>query len=114
MKKSLFEAVKQFVNEVPVGETFTSKSLIAFAGPYETTTRWKQWNSNPNYRTHTYKSYLRRVGFLTNMKTGLWRVEKHIHPKVTLGTIEFLIGYKKIYNGLTKAATIEKINNLQY
>jgi hypothetical protein len=109
MKKNLFQAVKTYINGVEVGKTFTTKHLIDVVGDHEVLTWWKSVNS-PNYRTHTYKSYLRRTGFLSNPKRGVWKVEKHIPEFVTLGTIEFLIGYKKIYNGLTKLETEDKIN----
>lgn len=111
MKKNLFQAVKTYINGVEVGETFTTKHLIGMVGDNEISTWWKQANQNPYYRTHTYKSYLKRTGFLSNPKRGVWKVEKSIPEFVTLGTIEFLLGYKKIYNGMTKAAIIEKINN---
>ena len=114
MKKNLFQAVKTYINDVEVGETFTTKHLIAMVGDHEVLTWWKRVNQNPYYRTHTYKSYLSRTGFLSSPKRGVWKVEKRIPEFVTLGTIEFLLGYKKTYNGLTKAAIIEKINNLQY
>jgi hypothetical protein len=112
MKKNLFQAVKTYINGVEVGKTFTTKHLIDVVGDHEVLTWWKSVNS-PNYRTHTYKSYLRRTGFLSNPKRGVWKVEKHIPEFVTLGTIEFLIGYKKIYNGLTKLEIEDKINNTQ-
>jgi hypothetical protein len=114
MKKNLFQAVKTYINGVEVGKTFTTKHLIDVVGDHEVPTWWKSVNNNPYYRTHTYKSYLRRTGFLSNPKRGVWKVEKHIPEFVTLGTIEFLIGYKKIYNGLTRLETEDKINNLQY
>ena len=103
-KKNLFQAVKTFVNDTPKGETFTTKELIASVGNQEDSTQWKRWNNNPNYRTHTYKAYLKRTGFLSNPKYGVWEVKKHIPDFVNLGTIEFLIGYKTYsnrYNGLT-------------
>jgi hypothetical protein len=115
MKKNLFQAVKTYINGVEVGETFTTKHLIDMVGDHEVLTWWKQVNS-PNYRTHTYKSYLRRTGFLSNPKRGVWKVEKHIPEFVTLGTIEFLIGYKNYsnrYNGLTEQQiknSIEEFN----
>ena len=114
MKKNLFQAVKTYINGVEVGETFTTKHLIDMVGDHEVSTWWKQSNQNPYYRTHTYKSYLKRTGFLSSPKRGVWKVEKHIPEFVTLGTIEFLLGYKKIYNNMTKTAIMEKINNLQY
>jgi hypothetical protein len=115
-KKNLFQAVKKFINDTPKGETFTTKELIASVGNQEDSTQWKRWNKNPNYRTHTYKSYLKRTGFLSNPKYGVWEVKNHIPDFVNLGTIEFLIGYKNYrnkYNGLTEQQiknSIEEFN----
>ena len=111
-KKNLFQAVKTFVNDTPKGETFTTKELIASVGNQEDSTQWKRWNKNPNYRTHTYKAYLKRTGFLSNPKYGVWAVKKHIPDFINLGTIEFLIGYKTYsnrYNGLTEQQIKDKI-----
>ena len=111
-KKNLFSAVKTFINNTPVGETFTTKQLIASVGNQEESSRWKTWNNNPFYRTHTYKAYLRRTGFLSNIKYGVWEVKNHIPESYNLGTIEFLIGYKNYrnkYNGLTKQKIKDKI-----
>jgi hypothetical protein len=111
-KKNLFQAVKTFVNNTPRGETFTTKELIASVGNQEDSTQWKKWNNNPNYRTHTYKAYLKRTGFLSNPKYGVWEVKKHIPDFINLGTIEFLIGYKTYsnrYNGLTEQQIKDKI-----
>jgi hypothetical protein len=112
MKKNLFQAVKTFVNDTPKGETFTTKELIASVGNQEDSTQWKRWNKNPNYRTHTYKAYLKRTGFLSNPKYGVWEVKKHIPDFINLGTIEFLVGYKNYknkYNGLTEQQIKDKI-----
>ena len=111
-KKNLFQAVKTFVNDTPKGETFTTKELIASVGNQEDSTQWKRWNNNPNYRTHTYKAYLKRTGFLSNPKYGVWEVKNHIPDFVNLGTIEFLVGYKNYknkYNGLTEQQIKDKI-----
>lgn len=111
-KKNLFQAVKTFINDTPKGETFTTKELIASVGNQEEPSSWKKWNNNPYYRTHTYKSYLKRTGFLSNPKYGVWEVKNHIPDFVNLGTIEFLVGYKNYrnkYNGLTKQQIKDKI-----
>jgi hypothetical protein len=111
-KKNLFQAVKTFINDTPKGETFTTKELIASVGNQEEPSSWKKWNNNPYYRTHTYKSYLKRTGFLSNPKYGVWEVKNHIPDFINLGTIEFLIGYKTYsnkYNGLTKQQIKDKI-----
>jgi hypothetical protein len=113
-EKNLFKAIKTFINNTPVGETFTTKQLIAEVGENETLTWWKDVNSNPFYRTHTYKAYLRRAGFLSNIKYGVWKVEKHIPESYNLGTIEFLIGYKgKIYNGMTREEILNQKSSLK-
>jgi hypothetical protein len=113
-KKNLFSAVKTFINNTPVGETFTTKQLIASVGNQEEPSRWKTWNNNPFYRTHTYKSYLRRTGFLSNIKYGVWEVKNHIPESYNLGTIEFLIGYKgKTYNGMTREEILNQKSSLK-
>jgi hypothetical protein len=102
-EKNLFSAVKTFVNGIPVGDLFTTGFLIDMVGDDEVQTLYKKLNKNPYYRTHTYKTYLKRTGFLSKVKQGVWRVEKHIPESYNLGTIEFLIGYKgKTYNGMTR------------
>jgi hypothetical protein len=113
-KKNLFKAVKTFINNTPIGQTFTTKQLIANVGKNEVLTRWKYSNSNPFYRTHTYKAYLKRAGFLSTEKRGIWKIEKHIPESYNLGTIEFLIGYKgKIYNGMTRKELLNQESSLQ-
>jgi hypothetical protein len=113
-KKNLFSAVKTFINNTPVGETFTTKQLIASVGNQEESSRWKTWNNNPFYRTHTYKAYLRRTGFLSNIKYGVWEVKNHIPESYNLGTIEFLIGYKgKTYNGMTREEILNQKSSLK-
>jgi hypothetical protein len=113
-KKNLFSAVKTFINNTPVGQTFTTKQLIASVGNQEEPSRWKTWNNNPFYRTHTYKAYLRRTGFLSNIKYGVWEVSKHIPESYNLGTIEFLIGYKgKTYNGMTREEILNQKSSLK-
>jgi hypothetical protein len=101
--KNLFSAIKTFINNTPVGQTFTTKQLIGVVGSNETLTRWKNVNSNPFYRTHTYKAYLKRTGFVSFLRKGVWKIEKHLPESYNLGTIEFLLGYKgKTYNGMTR------------
>jgi hypothetical protein len=55
---------------------------------------------------------LKRTGFLSNPKYGVWEVKNHIPDFINLGTIEFLVGYKTYsnkYNGLTKQQIKDKI-----
>ena len=46
-EKNLFNAVKTFVNGIPVGDLFTTGFLIDMVGDDEVLTRWKDSNSNP-------------------------------------------------------------------
>jgi hypothetical protein len=102
-QKNLFDAIKTFINNESVGTIFTTKQLIAAVGENEESTRWKRWNNNPFYRTYTYKAYLKRTGFVSFLRKGVWKIEKHLPESYNLGTIEFLLGYKgKTYNGKTR------------
>lgn len=118
-ENNLFSEVKKFINNVSVGETFTTKNLIENVGSFEKSTWWKRVNGNPNYRTHSYKSLLRACGFIINTKKGEWKVEKHIPEWVNVGTLSFLRfggkydpingGRKLTYNGLTKNEILDKL-----
>ena len=118
---NLFNEVKKFVNSIPVGETFKSSQLIDKVGEYEVLTSWKKWNNNPNYRTHSYKTVLKRTKFISPVKRGEWRVNFHIPEWVNLGVLEFLTFggawdktnkcKRKTYNGLTKDEILSKLQD---
>ena len=65
---SLFNHSCEFINSIPVGKTFTSAEYIAAIGHRENVTSWKRHSKNPHYNCHQYKGYLRRAGFISNVK----------------------------------------------
>jgi len=113
-KPNLFQSVKNFINSKGVGNTFTTKELCAAMDGIESVTRWKSISSNEFYRTHTYRTYLKRLGFISNIKRGLWKVDVKIPLWLDSGHINIILfnyqdfGYKSngkfdnLYKGLTR------------
>ena len=113
-KPNLFQSVKNFINSKGVGNTFTTKELCAAMDGIESVTRWKSISSNEFYRTHTYRTYLKRLGFISNIKRGLWKVDVLIPLWLDSGHVNIIIfnyqdfGYKSngkfdnLYKGLTR------------
>jgi hypothetical protein len=113
-KPNLFQSVKNFINSKGVGNTFTTKELCAAMDGIETVTRWKSISNNEFYRTHTYRTYLKRLGFISNIKRGLWKVDVLIPLWLDSGHVNIIIfnyqdfGYKSngkfdnLYKGLTR------------
>jgi len=110
--ESLFSAVVNFINNVPVGSTYRSSDLCQHTTGIEEVTWWKARSKNQSYRTRTYQSYLRRAGFVQNISRGVWKVVKHIPEWLDLGHLNYLIGYTKwdyeknesvpYYDGMTR------------
>jgi hypothetical protein len=82
-----FQRLKNFINQVGEGNTFTTKQLQAAVGVHENGTPWKRFNNNPYYTTYLYRSQLRNMGCLSNVKRGLWKVEHNI--PVWFGSFHF-------------------------
>ena len=93
--ESLFNAVVNFINNVPVGSTYRSSDLCQHTTGIEEITWWKSRNNNPSYRTRTYQSYLHRTGFVQNISYGVWKVVKHIPEWLDLGHLNNILGYTK-------------------
>lgn len=94
MNKSLFKRVTDYINSVGAGNEFKVSSLIDEVGPYVNITRNNVWNGNPYYRVRTYVSYLRRVGILSHVKYGVWKINYNFPAAATLTDVEFALGYK--------------------
>lgn len=111
MKKNLFKAIVTELSILLHGNQFDSKDLIAVTLPHRNITRWNASNGNPNYRLHTYKSYLRRAGFIKQVCKGTWEVVVPIPADLTCNVLELVCGvrYSVKYgipmkvNGLTKS-----------
>jgi hypothetical protein len=84
-----------FINTVPVGKTFTSAEYISAIGHKENVTRWKRISKNTHYNCHQYKGYLKRVGFISSVKRGTWKVDRHIPEWFDHGHLSILLGYYK-------------------
>jgi hypothetical protein len=61
------EGLDECYGQVPI-QGYVGESTSHAADADEVLTRWKDSNSNPFYRTHTYKTYLKRTGFLSKVK----------------------------------------------
>jgi hypothetical protein len=118
-KPNLFQSVKNFINSKGVGNTFTTKELCAAMDGIETVTRWKSNNNNEFYRTHSYKTYLKRLGFISNIKRGLWKVDVKIPLWLDSGHVNIIIfepQYSKYksngeFDNLYKGLTRQEIKN---
>ena len=93
MQKSLFQSVKRFINVRTVGSTYISSELCNYTYGTEKVTSWKRMNSNESYRTRTYQTYLKRLGFLKNIKRGVWQVVAHIPEWLDSGHVNCALGY---------------------
>ena len=89
---SLFNAVVEFVNEQPIGSTFSTQEYLNRVSGFETITGWKSLTRNANYRAHMYKGMM-KMYFLTNTKRGSWTVTRHIPDWFTSAHLWTLNGY---------------------
>ena len=92
---SLFNHSCMFINTVTVGNTFTSAEYIFTIGRYENVTTWKRISGNRHYNCHQYKGYLKKAGFISNVKRGTWKVDRHIPKWFDHGHLSILLGYYK-------------------
>jgi hypothetical protein len=139
-KPNLFQSVKSFINSKNVGDTFTTKEYHAAMAGIEQPTWWKKYNKQLFYRSNTYRSYLRHLGFVKNPERGLWKVICHIPAWLDSGHVNSALGYMyeteritwtfnvatgaetntpnapynivyKLYKGMTRDEIVTKIKN---
>jgi len=120
--KSLFQEVKRFINIRAVGSTYNSSELCNYTRGTEYVTWWKRNISNESYRTRTYQTYLKRLGFLKNVRRGVWQIVAHIPEWLDSGHVNSALGYmytwdgaaqrhiRPLYKGETHGQIIERIN----
>jgi len=108
-QESLFNAVAQFINEQPIGSTFSTQEYLNRVACYENITRWKQSNKSCTYRCHSYKGMLKKY-FILNVKRGSWKVIAHIPDWFTTGHLFTLNWYatSSRYNNKTNTWTNTK------
>jgi hypothetical protein len=92
-KPNLFQSVKSFINSKNVGDTFTTKEFHAAMDGIEQPTWWKKYNKQLFYRSNTYRTYLRHLGFVENTERGVWRVLCHIPAWLDSGHVNSALGY---------------------
>lgn len=127
-KPNLFQSVKSFINSKNVGDTFTTKEFHNAMDGIEQPTWWKKYNKQLFYRSNTYRTYLRHLGFVENTERGMWRVLCHIPAWLDSGHVNSALGYmysgdnvdgkwqiKYIpYKDMTKEEIVAKINDYIY
>ena len=92
-KPNLFQSVKSFINSKNAGVTFTTKEFHAAMDGIEQPTWWKKYNKQLFYRSNTYRTYLRHLGFVQNPERGLWKVICHIPAWLDSGHVNSALGY---------------------
>jgi hypothetical protein len=92
-KSNLFQSVKSFINSKNVGETFTTKEFHEAMKGIEFVTGWKKYSGGEFYRSNTYRTYLRHLGFVENPQRGLWRVLCHVPAWLDSGHVNSYLGY---------------------
>jgi len=97
MKTTLFSAVKDFINSVGEGNEFTTEQLINNVKPHVNITRWNEWNNNPYYRVHSYKTMIKKAGLINRVKQGVYVVVKRIPVEVTLTDFQYNAGWSQTY-----------------
>jgi hypothetical protein len=119
--KSLFNRACEFINERQRGDSFLTKDYIAAIGQYENVTSWKKYNKNKHYNCHQYKGYLKKAGFISQVKRGEWKIEEYIPHWFDFGHLSILLGYYKwdsktrknitTYKGMSKQDILDRLNN---
>lgn len=98
-KPTLFARFKQFINNKPVGCTYTTRELMMTVGIHETSSFWKRSNNNRTYTTALYQGKLRDFGCLTHVKRGIWKIEGHIPEWFSTFHFEFVDSSDNVFDG---------------
>ena len=106
-KQNLFQSVKAFINSKNVGETFTTKEFHAAMKGIEFVTGWKKYSGGEFYRSNTYRTYLRHLGFVENPQRGLWRVLCHVPAWLDSGHVNSYLGYMYTVERITWTLDME-------
>jgi hypothetical protein len=105
---SLFSTVVNYINTIPVGQTYKVADLIKETRGAEQLTWWKSLNDEA-YRTRTYQTYLKRAGFLENVKRGEWKVVASIPDWLDSGVLNCILGYTSFSDGISASTWKEKV-----
>jgi len=106
-KSNLFQSVKSFINSKNIGDTFTTKEFHAAMKGIEFVTGWKKYSGGEFYRSNTYRTYLRHLGFVENPQRGSWRVLCHIPAWLDSGHVNSYLGYMYTVERITWTLNME-------
>jgi len=115
---SLFNEVKKFFSAAEnQNRELTSKEFCDAMSGHEVSTFWKRMNC-PFYRSYTYRCYLKRLGFVKQVRHGVWEIVAPVPEWLNSGVTNFLLGYHNWekrnnthYDGLTKDEWMSKIES---
>ena len=115
---SLFNEVKKFFSaQANLNRELTSKEFCNAMSGHEVSTFWKRLNS-PFYRSYTYRCYLKRLGFVKQIRHGVWEIVAPVPEWLNSGVTNFLLGYHNWekrnnthYDGLTKDEWMSKLES---
>lgn len=81
-KRTLFQRLKTFINfayDHNDSRIFTTHGMCSYVNePFTNSTPWKRWSKNPNYTTHLYLGHLRKLGAVTRVKRGVYKINAPI------------------------------------
>lgn len=82
MKKTLFQRLKTFINNTydhNDNRIFTTHNMCNHVNePFTNSTPWKRYSKNPNYTTHLYLGHIRKLGGVTRVKRGVYKINAPI------------------------------------
>jgi len=115
---SLFNEVKKFFSASEnQNRELTSKEFCDAMSGHEVSTFWKKMNC-PFYRSYTYRCYLKRLGFVKQVRHGVWEIVAPVPEWLNSGITNFVLGYHNWekrnnthYDGLTKEEWMSKIES---
>ena len=94
---TIYSELVDFINSIPVGQTYTSKQFTAALREFLLSKGQHRTHGGTFYRVRSYQGYLQRIDIVTNVKRGLWKVNRHIPSWLNLGVLECMVGNRK-YN----------------
>lgn len=80
-KKTAWKLLKEYINSLPQGTSFTRKELLNHIYTVDVST------IDVSVSVDYYKGFLNKLGFITTYKPGVYIKQKHIPMKLTLQTV---------------------------
>lgn len=83
MEVSIYQKVKDFINTLKVGDTFTRQELIKATNTEEGIKQFHDYNSTMD----NYRNYFTQAGYLKTLKRGQYKILKMPDSKLTQVTL---------------------------